>query len=136
MRIFNTPPIRPSDKTDKKKSGSGGTVGFEKFLHADEAEASSGASAAQGANAFLFLQEISDEELYRQKGMQRGNQALDMLEALQRDLLMGQVPAATLHKLDTFLSERTESFSDPRLDQLLNEIELRVAVEKAKLDKS
>src|SRR5690606_17004691 len=129
--IFNTPPIRPADKSEKKKSGSSSSVGFERFLHTEDADAPSATSAAQGANAFLFLQEISDDEVFRQKGMQRGKQALDMLEALHRDLLMGEVPAAMLNKLDNFLSQEREDFADPRLNQLLSEIELRVAVEKA-----
>lgn len=137
MRISNTPPIKPTDKTGKKKSSSSSSdVDFEGFLGgASESSEASQAQEAQEVNNFLFMQEVSDEEINRQKGMQQGKMALKALEELHRDILLGRIPESTLKKLEDVTAKKRETFTDPRLTQLLNEIELRAAVELAKLQR-
>lgn len=134
MRIHNTPPTKPTEKSDKKKSSSSSGTDFKGFLDStDGANSAGGANAAQGINSFLFLQEVSDEEVGRQKALQHGKKTIQVLEELHRDLLLGRVPEATLHRLETTLAQQRETFTDPKLAQLLDEIELRLAVELAKL---
>lgn len=133
MRISNTPPIKPTEKSGKKKSSSANETDFSGFLGgADETEGTSQTQATHGVNSFLFMQEVSDEELQRQKGLQQGKTVIQALEQLHRDLLLGTVPEATLHKLEGIVAKKRETFIDPRLTQLLDEIELRAAVELAK----
>jgi hypothetical protein len=133
MRISNTPPIKPTDKSGKKKSSSASGTDFSGFLEgADEAEGTGQTQGAQGVSGFLFMQEVSDEEVQRQKGLQQGKSVIQALEQLHRDLLLGQVPESTLLRLETTIAKKREVFTDPRLSQLLDEIELRAAVELAK----
>lgn len=138
MRIDNTPPIKGTDKTGKKKSTSStSSVDFEGFLHeSDDVGAPLASQATTGVNNFLFMQEVSDEEHARQRAMQQGRQAVAALEQLHRDLLMGTVPESTLRRLEGSVARQREVFTDPRLQSLLDEIELRAAVELAKLERA
>lgn len=138
MRINNTPPIKPTEKSGKKKSSSSTSgADFEGFL--SDTEGTSGtqsAQSAQGVNSFLFLQEVSDEEVGRQKALQQGKKVIQVLEELHRDLLLGRIPEGTLRRLESSIAQKREAFTDPRLKELLDEIELRAAVELAKLDRA
>lgn len=138
MRINDTTPIKPSEKAGKKKpSSSSSGVDFTGFLGgADESQETHQAQATQEINNFLFLQEVSDEEVQRQKALQQGKTIIQALEQLHRDLLFGDIPEATLHKLESVIAKKREVFTDPRLSQLLDEIELRAAVELAKLQRA
>lgn len=138
MKITYTPPVKATDKTRKKSgSSSASDVDFEGFLSGtDEANATSSTQATSGVNTFLFMQEVSDEEVARQRAMQHGKQVIQGLEQLHRDLLMGAVPLSTLTRLQTTIDRQRETFTDPRLKQLLDEIELRAAVELAKLERA
>lgn len=137
IKIVNTPPVRPSEASRRKPSSSSVGGDFTKFLQgAEEASEPAETAPTAGVNSFLFLQEISDEEAKRQKAMQRGKQALAALEQLHRDLLLGHIPESTLLKLEHTVAKQREEFVEPRLHQLLDEIELRVAVEIAKLQQA
>lgn len=136
IKITNTPPIRPADKTARKKTGSSSSgVEFRQFVNsADEAADTHETTAPQAMSNFLFMQEISDEEVSRQKAFQHGKHTIEALEELHRDLLLGRVPEATLRRLEQTLAKKREAFTSPRLQQLLDEIELRASVELAKLE--
>ena len=58
---------------------------------------------------------------------------LDRLESLRLDIITGQVPARRLAGLLTSLRAQRAQFTDPRLIEILDEIDLRAAVELAKL---
>jgi hypothetical protein len=58
---------------------------------------------------------------------------LDGLDKLKAALLSGRVQISELENLKTTLSLRREMTDDPRLDDVLAHIELRAAVELAKL---
>jgi hypothetical protein len=49
-------------------------------------------------------------------------------------LLAGGIPRATLNRLANAVTRRRESFADPHLQSVLDEIELRAHVELAKLE--
>ena len=59
-----------------------------------------------------------------------------MLDEVRDGLLAGGIPRATLNRLATAVSKRQEGFSDPKLQGVLDEIELRARVELAKLEQS
>ncbi len=138
MKITYTPPVKATDKTRKKGSSSSASgVDFDGFLSGtEETHETSQTQAASGVNTFLFMQEVSDEEVARQRAMQQGKQVIQALEQLHRDLLMGTVPLSTLSRLQGTIERQRETFTDPRLKQLLDEIELRAAVELAKLERA
>src|SRR5512132_3708606 len=66
----------------------------------------------------------------------RSRSLLDRLAELRLDLLNGGVPAARLHALAHALRSSRRLSGDPRIDVVLEEIELRVEVEVAKLANS
>lgn len=136
MRITgNTPISTVQGKGGKKRVGSGGD-GF--FLSSDgeaaSASTTSSASALGGIDALLALQEMEVAPDDRDIASRRGHSLLDALDALKADLLGGLVPDARLEDMVSVLKDRTPS-GDEGLDSVIDEIELRVRVELAKLGK-
>jgi hypothetical protein len=86
--------------------------------------------------SILTLQGMDDSTGGRSKGVQYGEQLLDMLDEVRDGLLAGGVPRGTLNRLATAVSRRQEGFADPKLQNVLDEIELRARVELAKLEQS
>src|SRR5262245_609062 len=113
--------------------------GFAAALH--EESAASGNSAVggtvglSGVSTVLALQEAPDstERRARQRAIQRGDAMLDDLEEIRLGLLLGSIPRARLEQLAQMVRARREQVDDPKLTAILDEIELRAAVELAKL---
>ena len=93
------------------------------------------ASAAPLAtmDAILALQGEGDPAERRRRAARRGHDLLDGLDRLKAALLSGRVSAEELKGLAARLAERREASGDPRLDDILGQIELRAQVELAKL---
>lgn len=90
-------------------------------------------AAAADIDAILALQAVEDPAVAKKKrAMRRGASLLDMLDAIKADLLIGRVGADQLDQLMVLLGEVRER-SMPGLDAVLDDIELRVRVELAKL---
>ncbi|WP_331311847.1 flagellar assembly protein FliX [Methylobacterium oryzae] len=70
----------------------------------------------------------------RRRSAQRGQDLLDGLDRLKAALLGGRVAPQDLRAIAGRLNERAGLSGDPRLDGLMAEIELRAAVELAKLE--
>jgi len=85
-----------------------------------------------GIDAILALQAVGGPLEGKKKALRRGRSLLDALDEIKADLLIGQVSAERLDALSTTLSEIRER-SDPALDAVLDDIDLRVRVELAKL---
>jgi hypothetical protein len=85
-------------------------------------------------NLFI-LQEVAEDLTGRRKAaMQRGRSMLDRLDDIRIALLTGSLPRGQLESLRRMAQERGDVLNDPQLQSILDEIELRVAVELAKLD--
>ena len=100
------------------------------------AEAPAAAAPASGIGSLLGAQEVTEEELNRRKSLKRGRLALEALEGLRDALLSGRLPASTLRQLEEIVQQERVLTADPRLNDVLDEIELRAAVELAKLEMS
>ncbi len=140
MKISDTNPIRPSGAASvKKRSGVTGS-NFDTYLDEADAAASTGETlatspvAAASLDAMLSLQEMPEEELRRKKAVTRATSALDQLEQLRHSLLLGRIPAYILRNLSNILAEHKERLTDQRLNEVIEDIELRAAVELAKLE--
>jgi hypothetical protein len=70
----------------------------------------------------------------RARPARRGRDALDTLERLERGLLAGRAPASLLTDLEN-LQYGAEQTGTPELDAVLVEIDTRLAVEVAKLER-
>ena len=85
---------------------------------------------ATSLDALLALQAVEDP-LLKKKLVRRGTQLLDTLEDMKADLLTGRVSESRLSQLMAVLGQARDK-ADPRLDALLDDIELRARVELAK----
>jgi hypothetical protein len=90
-----------------------------------------------GLDALLTLQGQDGAEAQkerRRRSVQRGHDLLDGLDRLKAALIGGLVATRDLQAIAGRLAERMAESGDPRLDGLVAEIELRAAVELAKLE--
>ena len=86
-------------------------------------------------DALLSIQENADstsEEAAR-KGRQRAALLLDQLDQVRIGLLTGGIPVSTLNQLSRTIASHRDKVIDPKLAELLDDIDLRVQVELAKL---
>jgi len=98
--------------------------------------AAAGAGAPRligGIDALLALQGFDDPLERRRRAVKRGRTALDALDALKLGLLIGTLETGTLAALKSMAAELSDRTGEPDLDTILAEIELRVAVELAKI---
>lgn len=86
-------------------------------------------------DSLLSLQEIGDEPDRRQRSRQHAEDLLDQLEEVRLGLLSGRLSVPLLERIARFLAERPQDSGDPRLESILQDIELRAAVELAKLQR-
>jgi len=132
--------IRPAAtrRIGTAQPASGG--GFAAALH-EESAAAGGNSAVGGTvglggvSTVLALQGAPDstERRARQRAVERGDAMLDDLEEIRLGLLLGTIPRSRLEQLAQLVRARREQVDDPKLTAILDEIELRAAVELAKL---
>lgn len=85
-------------------------------------------------DSILTLQGMDDSLSGRSKGLAHGEHLLDMLDQVRDGLLAGGIPRSTLNRLAVAVGRRHEVFADPKLQSVLDEIELRAHVELAKLE--
>jgi hypothetical protein len=88
--------------------------------------------ATAGLDAILALQAVEGPLEGRKRSVRRGRTLLDLLDGIKADLLAGGVSGDRLDALVASLAEFRER-SLPDLDAVLDDIELRVRVELAKL---
>ena len=85
-----------------------------------------------GIDALIALQGIEDPLERRRRAVKHGRRALDALDELKLGLLSGTLEPAALLRLKTVAGDLKDRSGDDKLDRVLGEIELRVAVELAK----
>lgn len=94
----------------------------------------SGPGPIGALDSILMLQGLDDSVDGRSKAAAHGEALLDMLDQVRDGLLAGGVPRATLNRLANAVTRRHDQFNDPKLQGVLDEIELRAHVELAKLE--
>lgn len=86
-----------------------------------------------GIDALIALQGQDETAERRRRSVARGRTALDALDELKVEVLSGTLGPSTLMRLKSVTADLTDGSGDPKLDALMTEIELRVAVEIAKM---
>lgn len=86
-----------------------------------------------GIDALVALQGMEDPAERRRRAVARGRVALDALDELKLGLLAGALDSSSLNRLRSMEAQLQDRSGDPGLDGVLSEIELRVAVEIAKM---
>lgn len=128
--------VRRTGKTD----GTAGS-GFAKQLSGDSASVQGpGATAPLGGVAHvasvLAAQEVDDATARASRGKMRAKEMLDKLEEIQHGLLAGTLPSQKLVELARVVNSRKVPVDDPKLAEVLDEIDLRAQVELAKLQQN
>jgi hypothetical protein len=129
----------PATQRSQRTSSTSGPRFSDHLNKAEESEGevggTSGVVGVSALSALLGAQEVEEdgERASRRKLAERGADILDKLEEIRRDILAGGVPRERLENLAQMLHQRRAHVTDPRLIEIIDEIELRAAVEIAKL---
>lgn len=86
-------------------------------------------------STLLSAQEVGDPLEERRQAIARGEDLLDRLDELRHGLLIGAYSPAKLDSLLILVRQQQNRVLDPRLREILGDIEVRAAVELAKLGK-
>lgn len=95
-----------------------------------------GLTGVMAMDALLALQDVGGPLERKKRAVRRASRLLDVLEETKLALLDGNVSGADLDRLQRALRDARDQTDDPRLEAVLDEIELRAAVEMAKLEKA
>lgn len=131
-KVDRTSGIRRGGKT--ASAGGGSTFTVSSAPEEPHASVVAGPGPIAALDSILALQGMDDSTDGRSKGLKHGEQLLDMLDQVRDGLLAGGIPRATLNRLANAVTRRHDTFADPRLQSVLDEIELRAHVELAKLE--
>lgn len=136
MRVETRQPIQTASGVATRRAEGGRGFSLDTAATGSTAVAGTPAAASlAGLDAVLLLQAESETpHERRRRTAQRGQDLLDGLDRLKAALLAGRVAPHELRGIAGRLSERSGLSGDPRLDGLMAEIELRAAVELAKLE--
>ena len=93
-----------------------------------------GAGAVSSLDALIALQEVGGPLERRRKAVRRAGRILDVLDEVTLGLLDGGVSSTALDRLVQAVRQERGEADEPRLRDLLEEIETRAAVELAKLE--
>jgi hypothetical protein len=124
-----------ASSTSAKKAGSAAAPGFAPVVDAPaRTSAASAVSSVTPLDAIMALQVDDPLAQRRARQARRGRDVLDALEQLERGLLVGRAPAALRAELEN-LQNAALPTGDAGLDEILREIDTRLVVELAKLDR-
>ncbi|MGQ9365326.1 flagellar assembly protein FliX [Azospirillum sp. ST 5-10] len=90
-------------------------------------------AAAHGVSGVLALQEVDDATARASRGKMRAQEMLDKMEEIRHGILSGALPRDKVMELSRIVQSRRVHVDDPRLAEILDEIDLRAQVELAKL---
>lgn len=90
--------------------------------------------APAALDAILALQAEEQPAQRRARQVKRGGQVLDALQRLEQGLLLGHAPGGLKSELES-LQRAAQLTGDAGLDDVMREIDTRLAVELAKLER-
>ncbi len=101
-----------------------------------QASSVSATQGVMGVEALLALQDIGSPLERKRRAVRRAGRILDVLDEVKVALLEGELSSADLDRLRRALRDERDNTDDPGLEAVLNDIELRAAVEVAKLEQA
>jgi hypothetical protein len=101
---------------------------------ASQVSSVSATQGVMGVEALLALQDVGSPTERKRRAVRRAGRMLDTLDALKIALLEGEISGADLDRLRRAIRDERDNTDDPALEAVLDEIELRAAVEVAKLE--
>jgi hypothetical protein len=132
MRIYgpNGTALATAPKQARRTAGGSFTVSEQEAPHT-----TSGAPPLRSIStldALMTLQGVDDPLERKKRAVAKGRNALDVLDSLKVGLIDGSVDGSTIARLKVAAEGLNEASGDSGLDTVLDEINLRVAVERAK----
>jgi hypothetical protein len=128
-------PVKRSERPQGSPSGK-----FAKQVKSQEnaIDPVSGAAPAHAVDALLAIQEVDDATTGEgnARGRQWGGEILDRLDGVRLGLLNGGIPVSELRGIADLVTRQRTNVSDPALQEILDEIELRARVELAKHERN
>jgi hypothetical protein len=132
MRINGPNGTALATKPAGARRAAGGTFALGEADGARQSAPAGSLRAISTVDALLALQGIEDTTQRRKRAVAKGRHALDALDSLKVGLLDGSIDRSTLARLKVAAEGLTEETGDARLNSVLHEIDLRLAVELAK----
>ncbi len=121
-----------------RKSGDAGA--FSSLLESggagETAQTSPSSGVAAVSGLFMLQDAAADEGRKRQKAIDDAREDLDILDQLMRAVLFNNVTMSTLEQLRARAVRNGPDVSDPQLAAVLAQVDIRLAVEAAKLEKA
>lgn len=136
MRIQGTTPF--TSQTTRKAGGTKDKAGaFSSFVDgaSEDGAETSATGGARASSAVLFAQEVDTTDENGQRNQQAKEYAtglLDQLDRIRMGLLSGGLSRDQLQNLSKIITHHQQAAADPKLNDILKDIELRVRVELAK----
>ena len=142
MKISETRSVSPASKKKVGKTKSEQSPAFASHLKDVKAEPEgvakisdvSDVSSVTAVGSILTVQEVKDDEgLTSRKQLKKyGEDILERLDEIKQDLLTGDISKDLLRNLAQTLRMKKSKTDDPGLISIIDDIELRAAVELAK----
>jgi hypothetical protein len=134
MKVAGTGASKLGSIRRQKRSKGVSEGGFASELAAGtEPAPQGGVGTVEVLDGVLSIQEVGGEGEDRRKAHAHGGSVLQRLEQIRMGLLAGRKPTQLLNELVRNLRGSRPGFTDPRLGEILDEIELRASVEIGKL---
>jgi hypothetical protein len=89
-----------------------------------------------GMDALLALQDVGGPLERKRRAVRRAGLILDVLEDVKVALLDGGITGHDLDRLRRAVRDERSQTDDPKLEAVLDEVEVRAAVELAKLEQA
>jgi hypothetical protein len=136
MRIVEQKSVNATGAARGARStgGTGARFTIDSGAASPKAEAKAPISILGGLEALIAIKSEDNTREKRKRSVRRGQGMLDVLDELKIALLGGYLPPGLPARLSATLIEAGAS-GDPRLDGIVDAIELRAEVELAKLKK-
>ena len=91
-------------------------------------------SSIMGVDALLALQDVGSPTERKRRAVGRAGRILDVLDEIKVALLDGDLDVTSLERLRRAIRDERAQTEDSGLEAVLDDIELRAAVEMAKLE--
>ena len=137
MKVEGPKKSQSSSKTSKKSSTSADSTDFSQYINKGSSESASVSTnnAISKVDALLAVQAAEDptERAARRKMQERGDKILDNLENIRLRMLGGNLTVGDMIDVADVIASHREKIQDPRLTDIMDEIDLRAQVELAKM---
>ncbi len=138
MKITSTRPVHTTLRRASQLAPSAKGSDFSSQIVDEPAAGGAVSSNAPigSVDGILAVQEVPTATDGRSRGIKRGYSILDHLDDIRLGLLTGSISRKRLINLGQEIKEARDTVIDPQLSAILDDIELRAAVELAKLEKT